>query len=105
MRIDITSKRKGPALDDLKKAKTILNGKESKMTASCRDAKVCTEIIAKMRDQMTAIEEPMKASQDYMNGSDQEREALDKSYNIQDAMQKDLTRLQEQMVPKGAFFV
>ena len=68
------------------------------MTASCRDAKVCSDIIAKMKNQMEPLEATLKASQDFMNGSDQEREALDKSYATQDAIQKELTALQEQMV-------
>jgi len=36
-----------------------------------------------------------------MNGSDQERAALDKAYKSQDALQKLLTSLEEQMVPEG----
>ena len=50
---------------------------------------------------MGTLEESLTASANYMNGSDQEREALDKSYDIQDKIQKQLSDLQEQMVPAG----
>ena len=101
IRINIQSKRKSAALDDLKKARGFINSKESKMTASCRDAKVCSDILASMKDKMVPLEETMKASADYMSGSDQERDALDKSYKTQDKIQKELTTLQEQMIPAG----
>lgn len=50
---------------------------------------------------MPPLEESLTASTNYLNGSDQEREALDKSYAIQDSIQKELSDLQEQMVPAG----
>lgn len=71
------------------------------MTASCREAKVCTDILASMKEKMGPLEETLKDSQDVMNGSDQERTALDKSYATQDKIQKELTQLQEQMIPAG----
>ncbi|KAL7512963.1 hypothetical protein ACHAXN_010068 [Cyclotella atomus] len=98
---NVSSKRKTAALDDLKKAKGILNTKETKMTSSCRDASTCSSIIASMKNKMSPLEESLTASTNYLNGSDQEREALDKSYEIQDKIQKELTDLQEQMVPAG----
>lgn len=98
---NVSSKRKSAALDDLKKAKGILNTKESKMTSSCRDASTCSSIIKSMKDKMGPLEESLTASANYLNGSDQEREALDKSYELQDKIQKELTDLQEQMVPAG----
>ncbi|KAL7528610.1 hypothetical protein ACHAWF_002625 [Thalassiosira exigua] len=101
IRINIQSKRKSAALDDLKKARGIINTKESKMTASCREAKVCSDILASMKTKMEPLEGTLKASADYLNGSDQEREALDKSYDTQDKIQKELTQLQEQMIPAG----
>lgn len=101
IRINIQSKRKAAALDDLKKAKGIINNKEGKMTASCRDAKVCSDILASMKDKMGPLESSLKDSADFLNGSDQEREALDKSYDTQDKIQKELTMLQEQMIPAG----
>lgn len=101
IRINIASKRKAAALDDLKKARGIINTKEPQMTASCREAKVCSDILASMKSKMEPLEETLKASADYLNGSDQEREALDKSYGTQDQIQKKLTALEEQMIPAG----
>ena len=101
IRINIQSKRKSAALDDLKKAKGIINAKETKMTSSCRDAKVCSDILASMKEEYGPLEGLLKASADSLNGSDQEREALDKSYDAQDRIQKKLTDLEEQMIPAG----
>ncbi|KAL9179450.1 hypothetical protein ACHAXT_008740 [Thalassiosira profunda] len=101
IRTNVQSKRKAAALDDLKKARGTINTKESKMTASCRDAKVCSDILGSMKEKLETLEVPLKASADYLNGSEQEREALDKSYAIQDTIQQQLTTLQEQMIPKG----
>lgn len=101
IRINIQSKRKAAALDDLKKARGIINTKESKMTASCRDAKVCSDILASMKDKIEPLEASLKASTDYLNGSDQERDSLDKSYATQDQIQKELTKLEENMIPAG----
>lgn len=101
IRINVQTKRKSAALDDLKKARGIINTKEAKMTASCREAKVCSDILASMKEKMEPLETTLKASADYLNGSDQEREALDKSYETQDKIQKDLSILQEQMIPAG----
>jgi len=101
IRINIQSKRKAAALDDLKKARGTINTKESKMTASCREANVCSDILASMKDKMVPLEATLKDSADYLNGSDQERDALDKSYATQDQIQKELTTLQEQMIPAG----
>ena len=101
IRINIQSKRKAAALDDLKKARGIINTKESKMTASCRDAKVCSDILASMKDKIEPLEATLKASTDYMNGSDQERDSLDKSYATQDQIQKELSTLEENMIPAG----
>lgn len=101
IRQNVSTKRLRSALDEVKKTKTILNTKESKMVASCRDASVCTSLINNLKDGIEPIETSVKASQDAQSGSDQERVALDKSYAVQDQMQKDLTLLEEQMVPKG----
>ena len=98
---DIASKRKSAALDDVKKAKGVINSKEKQMTASCRDAKVCSDILANMKTEILPLEVSLKQSQDYQSGSDQERKALDDSYTVQDAIQKELTTLQEQMIPPG----
>merc|ERR1712232_538940 len=101
IRNDIASKRKSAALDDAKKAKGIINSKEKQMTASCRDAQVCSDILANMKTEMTPLEVSLKESQDFLAGSEQERKALDDSYKVQDAIQKELTTLQEQMIPPG----
>jgi hypothetical protein len=58
-----------------------------------------------MKDKMGPLEESLAASTNYMQGSDQEREALDKSYVIQDRIQKELSGLQEQMVPAGGYLL
>lgn len=104
IRINISSKRKTAALDDLKKARGIINTKESKMTASCREAKVCSDILASMKSELEPLEGTLRASTDYLAGSEQERDALDKSYATQDSVQKKLTTLQEQMIPAGKSF-
>lgn len=74
------------------------------MTASCRDAKGCSEILDNMKSQMQPLDGTLKASQDFTSGSDQERKALDESYATQDLIQKDLTELQEQMIPAGTLW-
>ena len=101
IRQNVSSKRKAAALDDLKKAKGIINKSESKLTASCRDAKVCSDLLASMKDEMGTLGLTLNESADAFNGSDQERAALDKSYNSQDKIQKELSSLQEQMIPAG----
>lgn len=101
IRINIQSKRKAAALDDLKKAKGVINTKESKLTASCREANVCSDILASMKDKLVPLEGELKESADSFQGSDQERIALDKSYKTQDLIQKELTILEEQMIPAG----
>lgn len=101
IKINVQVKRKAAALDDLKKARGVIKSKESKMTASCRDAKVCTDILASMKEKLVPLEATLKASEDYFGGSVQEREALDKCYLIQDTIQKELTPLEEQMIPAG----
>lgn len=79
----------------------MINTKESKLTASCREANVCSDILASMKEKMVPLEGQLKDSADSFQGSDQERDALDKSYNTQDLIQKDLTVLEEQMIPAG----
>jgi len=101
IKINAQSKRKAAALDDLKKARGVLNTKEKQMTASCRDAKVCSDIIGSMKEKIEPLEATLRESADYLNGSDQERAALDKSYDQQDVISKELTKLEEQMIPAG----
>ena len=101
LKINIQSKRKIAASDDLKKIKGCLKSKEGKLTASCRDAAVCTELIQSMKDEIEPLEAMLRASADSQTGSDQERDALDKSYKTQDIIQSQLSILQEQMIPRG----
>jgi len=101
LKINIQSKRKIAASDDLKKIKGYLKSKEGKLTASCREATVCTELIQSMKDEIEPLEGMLKASADSQTGSDQERDALDKSYTTQDRIQSKLSILQEQMIPRG----
>lgn len=98
---DIGSKRKAAALDGAKKSKTIIKSKANKMTASCRQANVCSSILEKMTEQFDPLEAALRDSSDAFQGSEQERSALDKAYSAQDSIQKQLTDLQEQMIPAG----
>jgi hypothetical protein len=100
IKYDIGSKRKAAALDGVKKSKTYLSGKKAdKMVASCREAKVCTDVLAEIDAILVPLQEALKDSQEYMNGSDQERVATDKAYVAQVKVAKLLTQLEEQMVP------
>lgn len=102
VRADVSSKRKLAALDGVKKSKALLTGKTADaMIASCRDAKVCTEIVATMQQGLDPLNLEIKASQEYFTGSEQEREALDKALVLQQSLTKSLTTLEEQMVPEG----
>ena len=102
IKYDISSKRKAAALDGVKKSKTFLSGKTAdKMIASCRDGKVCAEIISKIDAGLDPLQTEIKASQDAFTGSEQERTALDKAYVEQEQLTDLLTQLEEQMVPKG----
>lgn len=94
---DIGSKRKSAALDHAKTVKRLLN--DDKLIKPCRDAGVCKDAIAKIGTQLDPINEALKDSMDSLNGSEQERAALDKAYNAQEDMTKALTTLEEQMIP------
>jgi hypothetical protein len=99
---DVASKRKGPAVDGAKKVKSILGSKKAaKMAAVCRDANVCTELMKEIDAAMDPFTVAVKASQDAFTGSLEERDALDKAYNVQEKAAKMLTQLEEQMVPAG----
>lgn len=54
-----------------------------------------------MNDLLDPLDASLKDAQTFLNGSDQERNALDNAYKGQDKMQKLLTNLEEQMVPEG----
>jgi peptidylprolyl isomerase len=100
--LDIGSKRKTAAEDGVKKSRTLMSEKSiDKYTASCRDPKLCTEILASMVKDLDPLEDAIKDSMDVLNGSDQERAALDKAYAAQKKVVDQLTVLEEQMIPKG----
>lgn len=101
VRNDISSKRKSAAIDGVKKTKTLLNSGTSKFVNACRDQSECKSILASIDEQLSPLDQALRASTDSLNGSDQEREALDTAYKIQDSITKKVTALEEQMVPAG----
>jgi hypothetical protein len=72
---------------------------DSNLPKPCRDAKVCASAIESIGKEIEPISTALKDSLDALNGSDQERVALDKAYASQEKMTKYLTILEEQMVP------
>jgi hypothetical protein len=101
IRQDIQSKRKSSAIDGIKKTKATIKSKSSDFTQMCRSPKTCEGILSEMTSVLDPLSQNVAESQTYLNGSDQERAALDKAYNLQDQLQKLLTQLEEQMVPEG----
>lgn len=102
IRLDIGSKRKSAALDGTKKARSILNSKDAdKMKTACRDASVCQTYINTMLENLDPLAVALKESQDNMNGSEQERTALDKAYVAQSQVVNALGEMEEQMVPSN----
>ena len=101
IKYDIGSKRKAAALDGVKKSKTYLSGsKADKMVASCNNnGKLCQGILQQMDELLDPLQEALKSSQDALNGSEQERTALDRAYIQQEKLTKLLTQLEEAMVP------
>jgi peptidylprolyl isomerase len=102
---DIASKRKIAAIDDMKKAKTIVSNPKSVsiMTTSCRDASVCEQYIQSISTELDVpnLSSALKDFQDSSQGSDQERIALDKAYESQTKAVRLLSQLEEQMIPAG----
>ena len=102
---DISSKRKIAAIEDTKKAKTILSntGSVAAMKASCRDPTICEQYIQSINTELDApnLSLALKEFQDSSQGSDQERIALDKSYESQKKAVQFLSKLEEQMIPAG----
>jgi len=96
---DIASKRKTAALDGVKQTKNIISSKASKLTSTCRSPSECTAILAKITDITDPLTKNIQSSMEALNGSDQERTALDKAYKEQNLLSRQLTALQEQMVP------
>lgn len=103
IKYDIASKRKAAALDGVKKAKTILTNSQqaNSMIQSCRDAKLCTTLLADMKEELEPLSLALSESQDVNRGSEQEGKALETAVTSQLTLTKLLTTLQEQMIPKG----
>lgn len=101
IRQDIASKRKSAAVDGVKQTRTMLKSSSSKLLPSCRSSSVCTDILSKMDTQLAPLDAALKESLDTMQGSDQERKALDDAYKAHDKVLTSLTELEEQMVPAG----
>jgi len=99
---DISSKRTKAALDGTKKSRVILNQSSKKLTASCApDESGCKSIIENMINLLDKVEDALVSASNNLYGSDQEREALDKAYKADDDLLKQLTSLEEKMIPKG----
>jgi vacuolar-type H+-ATPase subunit I/STV1 len=96
IRQDIQSKRKTSAIDGIKKAKITIKSKSSEFTQMCRSAKTCEGILSEMNAILDTLSQNVAESQNFLNGSDQERAALDKAYDLQDTLQNLLTQLEEQ---------
>jgi len=101
IKTDVASKRKAAALDGVKKSRQQIKSQGSKIAGVCRNPSDCTTILGQMELDLEPLDASLKAAQDYMQGSDQERGALDKAYNSQEALSKKLTVLEEYMVPAG----
>jgi hypothetical protein len=101
IRQDIQSKRKAPAIDGVKKTKGQLKSKGSEFQNMCRDKAECGTILQKMNDLLDPLTTNLVDASNVLNGSDQERVALDKAYDLHNELQKLLTQLEEQMVPAG----
>lgn len=98
---DISSKRKTAALEGVKASKNIIKSKAAKITASCRAGTDCTSILNEMAEGLIPLDASVQESSTYLNGSEQERKALDEAYASQQKLTKLLTTLQENMIPDG----
>lgn len=102
MKLDIGSKRKSAAIDGAKKSASILKGKEAdKMKMACREPNLCETYINKMLEDIDPLTAALKDSQGAFQGSEQERDALDRAYEAQTKVVNTLTKLEEQMIPAG----
>mmetsp|Transcript_9061 Transcript_9061/g.12055 ORF Transcript_9061/g.12055 Transcript_9061/m.12055 type:complete len:464 (-) Transcript_9061:165-1556(-) len=101
VKYDISSKRKSAALDGTQKSAALMKADKEKYKASCRDPKICDELVTSMAAQIDPLTTAIKASMDSLNGSDQERTALDKAYVAQKDIVSMLSTLEEQMIPAG----
>lgn len=98
---DIGSKRKTAALDGVKAVKSILKGKTSKIVAGCNDSKLCQSYIDQMTEELDPLTESLQSSLNSLNGSEQERTALDKAYKSQIKLADFVGKIEEQMIPPG----
>lgn len=101
IRQNVGSKRKAAAIDNVKNVKSILKSKSSAFASMCTDSTTttCASTLSSMEEILSPLDKSLKDAQDYLNGSDQERNALDKAYKLQDELQKKLTMVMEDMVP------
>jgi peptidylprolyl isomerase len=98
--IDSKSTNGHRALDGVKRAKTMLAGKDSdKIKSACRDSTLCSSYIEKTVASFDPLAAALKDSQEAFNGSEQERAALDKAYAAQKNAINFITLIEEQMVP------
>merc|ERR1712157_7491 len=91
----------GAALDGVKQTRTQLKSNSNKYIDSCQSSSSCKETLKNMDEMLNPLEEALKESNNNLQGSDQERKALDEAYNYHDTLQKYLTSLEEQMIPAG----
>jgi len=102
IRQDVSSKRKGSAIDGIKKSQKIIDSKTASLFKSmCRQPDACGTILTEISDNLVPLETNLKEAQNVLNGSDQERAFLDTSYTKIDEITNLLTKLEEQMVPEG----
>jgi peptidylprolyl isomerase len=100
IRSDIASKRKSAALDGVKKARTILGGKDAdKIKSACRESTLCASYIEQAVAALDPLALALKDSQEAFNGSEQERAAQDRAYAAQKNAIDCITLIEEQMVP------
>jgi len=100
-RNDINSKRKGPAMEGIKKSRTLLAKGNSKFASACREPAICSTILRTMDERLTPLDQSLQTSSNALNGSGQEQDALDNASKIQESILKDLTVLEQQLIPKG----
>ena len=74
---------------------------QDKYKASCRDPKICQDLVAGMIQDLDPLSAALKDSMDSFQGSEQERAAQDKAYDAQEKVVRQLTLLEEQMIPAG----
>lgn len=88
-------------MDGVKKTKGLLKSKATEYQNMCREKAECAVILQQMNDLLDPLTANLVDASNVLNGSDQERAALDKAYDLHNDLQKLLTTLEEQMVPKG----